>query len=442
MDNIFDLNRQMQIFAEAYFGKNKNVIEIERCIEKIRNKYADFFKRNIKDIYNDPIFKKMISLIEDEFGFTSVSFIINNAHPELMMNAFTIPMSGLFGALHPVEDAIVGSSGIKYKKEMNYSIIICIDSSLLFNPKLTAGEVCSLVLHEIGHNFTYVANGHLVPFKTMLLAANWYYLIQNISKASLHDVFTTIINTTTHGNKFLQWLSKYRNNSIYNTIYDFVDTISHLALPVVNKLFNATEPLLQLMNIARPANILAMINPVNTAVSTLYYHDEKFADRFAAMYGYGEELSSALFKIQEINVDRENGTTHYISAVPIIGHAYALALLTLRFAIFPFIDPHPQDVARAMSMVKMFEHDLDDPSISPKLKKQIHADLDKVKKLIKDKSEYKDNESAGIGIVRMYNNFLLKIFPDGDIRNVLDNYIFKSNDRINNTFNSIKDELK
>ena len=131
----------MQIFAEAYFGKNKNVIEIERCIEKIRNKYADFFKRNIKDIYNDPIFKKMISLIEDEFGFTSVSFIINNAHPELMMNAFTIPMSGLFGALHPVEDAIVGSSGIKYKKEMNYSIIICIDSSLLFNPKLTAGEV-------------------------------------------------------------------------------------------------------------------------------------------------------------------------------------------------------------------------------------------------------------------------------------------------------------
>ena len=110
----------------------------------------------------------------------------------------------------------------------------------------------------------------------------------------------------------------------------------------------------------------------------------------------------------------------------------------LRFAVFPFIDPHPQDIARALSMVKMLEHDLNDPSIPDSFKKQIRKDLENIKKVIKNKSEYKDTDSAGIGVVRLYNNLLMRIFPDGDFRNVLDNYIFKSNDRINNAFNKIK----
>lgn len=36
---IFDLNREMQIYNEAYFGKNKNLLEMQLCIEKLRVKY-------------------------------------------------------------------------------------------------------------------------------------------------------------------------------------------------------------------------------------------------------------------------------------------------------------------------------------------------------------------------------------------------------------------
>lgn len=49
------------------------------CIEKLRIKYVDFYKRKMTDVYNDPIFKKFIKLIEDEFGFTSVTFVIDNS---------------------------------------------------------------------------------------------------------------------------------------------------------------------------------------------------------------------------------------------------------------------------------------------------------------------------------------------------------------------------
>ena len=119
---VFDLDKEMQTYDEAYFGKNKNLLEMQMCIEKLRIKYVDFYKRKMTDVYNDPIFKKFIKLIEDEFGFTSVTFVIDNSSPDLLANAFTIPLNGRFGSLHPVEDAIVNNYGIKYKKEMNYSI--------------------------------------------------------------------------------------------------------------------------------------------------------------------------------------------------------------------------------------------------------------------------------------------------------------------------------
>ncbi len=441
METEFDLNQQMRIFDEAYFGKNKNVLEIEKCIERIRTKYANFQKRNITDIYNDPIFKKMVSCIEDEFGFSSVSFVIQSWKSDVEMNVFTIPLNGWFGALNPVEDAIV-NNGIKYRKEMNYSIMFIVTSSIFFHPNLTAGEVCALLLHEIGHNFTYVANGQLVPFKVINIALTWYSIFRR-KPLSFTSIISSIINFTVPGKKIIHWLSKYRNNVIYNTIYDMIDLVSHIYQPIWNLIMNTTEPLNTVAMLKKFQYFSLIVNPVNaTLTATVDYNDEKFADRFAAMYGYGEELSRVLLKMQEMDIDREGGTTHYISAIPIIGHLYALAALSLRFALFPFMDCHPQDIARAMSIAKMLEHDLDDPSISPKLKKQARADLEKVKKLIKDKSEYNNKESAGINTVRLYNKFLLKIFPDGDFRNVIDNYIFKSNDRINDTFNKIKNGIK
>ena len=434
---IFDLNREMQIYNEAYFGKNKNLLEMQLCIEKLRVKYNDFSKRKMTDVYNDPIFKKFLKLIEDEFGFTSVAFIIDNSFPDLLTNAFTIPLNGNFGSLHPVEDAIVNKYGIKYKKEMNYSIMIVTSSYFLFGSALTPGECLAILLHDVGHSFTYVANGQLVPFNTLALCVDWLAAIQNISKDGGINLLHLLLFTTKPGIKLNHYLSKYRNNKILNMFLDLIDTITHLAKPIYNTILNLAEPIINLKSIPK---LISSFDPVSFAMNTVvYYNDEKFADRFVAMYGYGEELASGLLKIQEITtVDRPGGSTHYISQIPFIGHLYALTVLMLRFAVFPFIDPHPQDIARALSMVKMLEHDLNDPSIPDSFKKQIRKDLENIKKVIKNKSEYKDTDSAGIGVVRLYNNLLMRIFPDGDFRNVLDNYIFKSNDRINNAFNKIK----
>ena len=434
---VFDLDKEMKTYDEAYFGKNKNLLEMQMCIEKLRIKYVDFYKRKMTDVYNDPIFKKFIKLIEDEFGFTSVTFVIDNSSPDLLANAFTIPLNGRFGSLHPVEDAIVNIYGIKYKKEMNYSIMILTSSCFFFNSNfLTSAECLAILLHEVGHNFTYVANGQLVPFMALALCVSWYQVVSKLPKSGGNDFLQLLLFSTTPGLKLVHYLSKYKKNVVVDLFLNLVDIISKLTRPILNSILNIAEPALMLMSI--PDNI-RKFNPIDFGVSTtILYNDEKFADRFVAMYGYGEELASGLFKLQENGVSRKDGSTYYISNLPIIGHLYTLTIIMLHFAIFPFIDPHPQYVARALSMSKMLEHDLNDPSIPDSLKKQIRKDLEKINKVIKEKSERKDTDSVGIGIVRMYNQLLMRIFPDGDFRNAIDNYIFKSNDRINDTFNKIK----
>lgn len=181
------------------------------CIEKLRIKYVDFYKRKMTDVYNDPIFKKFIKLIEDEFGFTSVTFVIDNSSPDLLANAFTIPLNGRFGTLHPVEDAIVNNYGIKYKKEMNYSIMILTSSCFLFNSNfLTSAECLAILLHEVGHNFTYVANGQLVPFMALALCASWYQVVSKLPKSGGNDFLQLLLFSTTPGLKLVHYSSKYK----------------------------------------------------------------------------------------------------------------------------------------------------------------------------------------------------------------------------------------
>ena len=38
---VFSLDKEMQTYDEAYFGKNKNLLEMQMCIEKLRIKYIN-----------------------------------------------------------------------------------------------------------------------------------------------------------------------------------------------------------------------------------------------------------------------------------------------------------------------------------------------------------------------------------------------------------------
>lgn len=61
---------------------------------------------------------------------------------------------------------------------MNYSIMICVSAYFLFGSKFTPGEVLAILLHEIGHNFTYVLNTHLVPLNIIDTVYRWTMILK------------------------------------------------------------------------------------------------------------------------------------------------------------------------------------------------------------------------------------------------------------------------
>lgn len=446
---VFNLDKEMQTYDEAYFGKDKDLLEMEKCIAQMKKDTPNPYFIKQADVCNSPAFKKFCSLIEHKFGFTSVSIMIDTYSDEKKINAFTIPINGNFGAFYPVEDAIVNKYGIKYKKEMNYSIMIWVSVYFLFGSKFTPGEVLAILLHEIGHNFTYVLNTHLVPLNIINTVYRWTMILK-YNPNKLNALLRITLGSTKWGIQLMHWIVKYRSFPIVDAFVNLGSILlgaRRLWLDIINRI---EEPLKNIDYIKYMARVFSgndpfispslYYNPYAIATSTFIgYHDESFADRFVAMHGYGEELSSGLLKCsKDIMMGDKLSTKYYLTKLPIVGHLYVLSLLSIRFLLSPN-DPHPQDIARAKSLATMLEKDLNNPAISDKLKKQIRKDLVNINKVIDEYSEVKSDDSAGMQAYALFNKLLLSILPDGDYRNILDKYIYKSNDRINNAiYNKIK----
>lgn len=79
---VFDLDKEMQTYDEAYFGKDKDLLEMEKCIAQMKKDTPNPYFIKQADVYNSPAFKKFCSLIEHKFGFISVSIMIDTYSDE------------------------------------------------------------------------------------------------------------------------------------------------------------------------------------------------------------------------------------------------------------------------------------------------------------------------------------------------------------------------
>lgn len=68
------------------------------------------------------------------------------------MNALTLPVSKSIDKFK--EQKMLDSTGMRYLKEARVNITVMITDSLLFNDRFTDAEILSILLHEIGHNFS------------------------------------------------------------------------------------------------------------------------------------------------------------------------------------------------------------------------------------------------------------------------------------------------
>ena len=396
------------VLNEAYFGKTKGVLKIEKAIGALRNKYMEQYFS--KDINLAPGIDDICRAIEDAFGFGLVQFEVCI---EAGINAFTMPIGTSVDARGSKYMEVDTANGYRYNKQANFAALLYITSGLFLNEAFTDAEITAIMLHEIGHNFTTSAidyNGNLNVLNNVLVGL---YTFGVYTVASTNVVKRASINLNNYMAKTFRRLAE-----VYNSFKSVIGTWSYIIAEYLKfgEFVNGITMPFSTMVTTIASNVwsITMRYALFPTRFLTGYDDERFADSFATMYGYGPEMQTALEKLH----DRKYSVyamDKFISESPLIANYIDLFKLPVLFIIYAF-DEHPELPARMNNACAQIEYDLKNHHYRPAMKARIKHDLKVMKanlaKYEKINSDVTENPKA---IKELYYQWLLETF-DGDLK--------------------------
>ena len=422
------------ILSEAYVPKSKYLKKAEELLDKIRKPYLvddtkgmiGLIKINsqrlasvVKELYVDKDWNEFERCLEKQFGFETFSVNIIRMS---QIAAYTVPVSVDMTRLTNFDD-VLDSSGLKYKESANINGISFISDGLLFNSKMSSGQVLAIILHEIGHNFSQMAISLLAQYN----AGKSLY----ITAASILSLFTKLdvyfgMDDRTTLEKFGALLSHLiystdfgkrannlsKRNPLYKPVYSGLDAFTSI-LAIKGDIKSVPEGV---------KKITATIKMVfrNQLLEYMSYMDESFADKFVAMNGYGVEFATAikLMKVEMLG----HGINGVADKIPLVGQIFALEyIMGSFFGTIITGEPHPTDASRIMTQIDILEEELKRPDISPKTRAIIEKDIrdikketEKVDKLLR--KEINLTSSSFRLYVLAWDEFITSVQPKKDIR--------------------------
>lgn len=399
------------VLNEVYFGKTKGLLEIENLINNIKSLYSG--KTYFSNINASQKIEELNRKFEDYFGFKNFALYIQNS---AITNAMTIPIGCrndiLSGNL--ISNYVVDKNGYKFKKEAGFSCIVYVYSGIFLNPEYSAAEVLAIILHEIGHNFSTIINGGIAFYQDIITYINLYILIFS----SFSILFPYISNT----NAVTKWtigLNKSLNKT-FPGIVKFFDSIDS-AGGFLNDIG---------MNVLSLFTILTagVVNVYSVIFSKLQkwlnldftgYTNEKIADNFASIYGYGPELTSALGKMESKGMGIVINKT--INEIPILGTIINMTQLPSYILISAF-DEHPIFIERCNDQIRILKKELQKNDLDPKMKKEILNNINEIERSMNKFTDTKEGIKDPLLAKKMFWGMMLKL-SDGDMRH----YVYGKN---------------
>ena len=364
-------NTNLKVLNEVYFGETPGITRCFQAFCEFRNKYITkriIFTGN-PNADKDKDLQRFVQEIEREFGLYSYSLIIVTSDK---VNAYTtIPF--FRGKSKDILE--VSRSGYRFRKEAEVSMLTFFFTGLLFNTDFTNRQVFALLLHEIGHNFQGIANNTIQSLSICNTILLIYQEVLQVFTGRIVRVIHDILLMTVVSNKVLGKISKTYNDCILgkdkNNIISYINFIYGLSDTIKSLKSIAKIPLFPVYLIIESIrSILAgLLSPTFTIKD---YLGERFADGFPASYGFAEDISMCLGKMDKYKFGYT--WSKLITQAPIIGHIYNILLIPGIF-LTSAGDCHPRTVARMKSIVKDLEEDLNDPNLNPKLKKQLNDEI-------------------------------------------------------------------
>lgn len=384
---------------EVYFGKTPEIMAIENQLDKFRRNYMG--KYLIMGVNNDPDLIRLNRMFENQFGFGCFSL---NIVTQLIENAFTMPIDMRYDVFNTNKKLIANKNTFKFNKDADYTCVVCIYSGLIFNPAYTTEEIMACILHEIGHNF-YAAldkkHGILAKLYQVLVLAD---SIINISKCmedleKLEDlspekkeiinhinqiVYGTIQNTEIY-QKIVNKLEKTlrKNQSVLITIHDAFEYFSSLLQMVPITIYSFID----IITLGGAKLIGSMgyvsskaLNPLSYITGFIMYGNEKLADNFPTMYGYGSALASLSTKLGDLSYNPSKIMSEF-SKIPVLYNIYCLNA-DLSNIIVSIFDEHPTALVRVNDQIRLLEREASKSDLDPKMKKVILADIKESKSIL------------------------------------------------------------
>ena len=396
----------MDILQEVYFGK-ESVAPIQKQITVVRDKLA--MKPVITTTNLDPEIIKLNRMVESVFGFSSFAFYIQ---PDHVPNAYAIPVDTYFTDKDKmaIRKALTANpTGFKYNANTmgsKISLIIAVNIGLLENPDYTDEEIMAAMLHEIGHGFFEAVtdeDGEYTISKKIVTSLSYAIGCARIHVKNGKKVSMDIVE------KELSHISEYIGN--------LKRSISNLLSKGKKKIFGESMSM-------------------NMVKNRLAYTNEKFADTFAAMFGYAEECHSVDIKMMQNIYNSAYGVKTYPKIIETL-KMYKLYIGDLMAYAFNLQDEHPAELARIKTSIDYIKRELSKEGLDPKMKSQLVDQLNKLNKLIDDYKNYpKDKDS--MRILRMYHMKLYEKFGGDRREKDTDNDALFSaiDDRYNELINS------
>ena len=362
---------------EAYYGKNKKLLDIEKQIGRARSKYIGD-KRTASNFYNDKEIEKVGVMLSNYFGFDYVDFNLSNS---VTANAYTMPigrgiLSGFTVNYQNFKNVLKrDKEGLHVKNGTDLaglSLYVRVTTGLWNNPDITNAEVLAIILHEIGHNFQSMNESSLHAYDMVLSTFLFITAITsgnltpigydgnvraNINKSAKYD--SSLVS-------FVNMASLIRGcGSVI--MHNFSDLLKLIA-PFSSTIGSAIVNLLQKVK-NNPLSILA--TPFNKG-------DEYYSDNFTNELGYGAELATALTKI---TVDRDaTAISKFVQGSNCIRELQDILTLIAESIVSP-ISTHPKTGRRIGVMIKKLNSELNKSDMSPALKKEIKEQIKQLEEI-------------------------------------------------------------
>ena len=356
------------VINEAYFGRND-----------FTNYITDVFDRLLMITEKDPHANGLLRELEYALKqFCSATFSVDVDKDAV---CYTIPIK------YSKPPAVkLTADGVRFTSPNECLIMITYSPQLIFKQNdasnlLNSEELTAITLHEIAHNF----------FNSVLPLGN-----------ALQSLKTAIMLKTKTKMKLAVGGTKNEDNDFASFVKDVAKTIRRDKDGFLSGLSNAIS--------IGAKNAVARILPGQNVER---YVDEKFADSFATIYGYGPALSSALKKIEGLRgkiEDKQNGMFSYISGMIALGTEF-------------LFDDHPNLVSRMNLVINNLEHEMNNnKSLDRKTKADLNRQIKETKAMMK---QYMNLEKSSKYDVpkKLYISAIMSIIPHGDEGDIFGNLV-------------------